>query len=77
MSEPIIEALYLCDREKNYHCDSKDVCDYNPCKLTKYPEFAKNLEAVKAFNNFIKHFEIQVYDVTDQQRIISCIEKEK
>lgn len=76
MNKTIVEALYLCDREKNTICRNKD-CNYISCELTKYPEFAKNSEAVEVFYQFIKHFTIEVQDVTEHQRLVICVEKEE
>jgi len=79
MENLIIEALYLCDKEKNIRCNPYKECENkncHECKLTKYPEYAKHSEAVEAYNNFLKHFTLRTTKVTDLHTVVSCIEKE-
>ena len=77
MRQPVTEVLYLCDKHKNDLCH-KEGCSSSECncKHTKHFNFAKNKKSVDIYNEFVKRFEIQSCQLSDQIFVVTFVEKE-
>ena len=64
-------VYYICNKEK--FCARDGGCGSDMCNHTSDVHFAKNDDAIRIFNEFVKTFEIHV----DDDKCIYAIEKEE